>query len=108
MEGAIQLPGTSRRIGLDAVIGLVPVVGDLLSGLIGSYLVWEAGNLGISRWTRARMMMNLGVDTAIGMIPIAGDIFDLMFRSTSKNMRLLRAHLDRHHPGTMVVEGRAA
>jgi hypothetical protein len=104
MEGAIRLPGTSRRFGLDAIIGLVPVLGDVAGALIGSWLVWEAGNLGVSRWKRARMVLNVGVDTAIGAIPLAGDIFDLLFRSNTRNMRLLIAHLDRHHPGTAIMD----
>lgn len=107
MEGAIAIPGTQRRFGLDAIIGLLPVVGDLVGGLVGSYLVWEARNLGMSRWSQARMAANVGVDTMIGMVPLVGDVFDLFFRSTSRNMRLIRAHLDRHHPASAVVAGRA-
>jgi hypothetical protein len=105
LERSFVLPGTSRRIGLDAIIGLVPVVGDLLTAAMGAWLVWEGRNLGMSRWQLARMSANIGIDTAIGAIPFVGDIFDLAFRSNSRNLRILRRHLDRHHPSTIVIDG---
>lgn len=104
MEGAIQIPGTQRRFGLDAVIGLIPVVGDVVGGLVGSYLIWEARNLGMSKWTQLRMAKNIAVDTALGAIPLVGDVFDLFYKATTKNMRLIRRHLDKHHPATVTVD----
>ena len=68
LEGAIRLPG-NQRVGLDAFIGFVPVVGDLLSAAIGAYLVWEARNLGLSKWKLWRMGANVAFDTAIGAVP---------------------------------------
>jgi hypothetical protein len=88
------------------MIGLVPVVGDALAGIIGLYLVWEARNLGLSKWAVARMLGNVGIDTAIGAIPLAGDIFDVLYRSNSKNLRILKRHLDRHHPSTAIIDVR--
>lgn len=98
LERAITIPGLGRKVGLDAVIGLVPGVGDVATGLMSAYLIWEARNLGLSRWTLLRMAGNTAFDTAIGSIPIAGDVFDLLFRSNSRNLRLVKRHLDRHHP----------
>lgn len=90
LEGAVRIPGLGRRIGLDAMIGLVPGVGDAATALMGLYLVWEARNLGASRWVLARMLANVGVDAAIGSVPLAGDVFDLFFRSNSRNLKLLK------------------
>lgn len=94
MERAFMISGTRIPVGLDAMLGLVPVVGDLLAGAIGLYLVWEARNLGVSKWAVARMLGNVGIDTAIGAVPLAGDIFDVLYRSNTKNLRILKRHLD--------------
>jgi hypothetical protein len=95
MDGAFLIPGTSTRVGLDAIIGIIPGIGDAISGLISSYLIWEARKLGVSRWTLARMAGNTLLDTTVGAIPLAGDVFDVMFRANMKNMSLLRRHLER-------------
>lgn len=105
LEGAFPLPGTSRKIGVDALVGLVPVAGDIVAAALGMYLVWEARNLGMSKWQLARMTANVGIDTALGAIPIAGDLFDFVFRSNSRNLRIIRRHLDKHHPHTRTIEG---
>ena len=108
MERGFRIPGLNRGFGLDAVVGLIPVAGDVITGLVGLWLVVEARNVGASRWLQARMLANVGIDTAIGAIPFAGDVFDLLFRSNSKNLKLLRRHLDRHHPGSSLIEARAS
>ena len=105
LERSFVIPGTKVPVGLDALAGLVPVAGDVLTAAMGIYLVWEARNLGMSRWQLARMLANVGVDTALGAIPLAGDVFDFVFRSNSKNLRILRKHLDRHHPASRTIEG---
>ena len=105
LERALVVPGTQLRFGLDSVIGLVPGIGDIIAGLLGTYIIWEARNLGMSKWTLWRMAGKVGVDTALGAIPLVGDLFDLAFRSNSRNLRLIRRHLDRHHPATKVIEG---
>jgi uncharacterized membrane protein len=94
-DTAFVLPGTDIRFGLDSVIGLVPGIGDVVSGLISSYLIWEARRLGVSKWILGRMMANTLIDTTIGAIPLAGDLFDVMFKANVKNMSLLRRHLER-------------
>jgi len=89
MDGAFVLPGTDIRLGLDALIGLIPGVGDAISAAISSYLIWEARRLGIPKWLMARMFANIAMDTVIGAIPVAGDVFDVMFRANVKNRRHL-------------------
>lgn len=113
MDSAFTLPGTNVRMGFDALIGLVPVIGDLISQAVSSYIIWEARRLGVSKFTLARMIGNSALDTVIGAIPFAGDLFDVMYRANLKNMVLLRAHLEKHGHyrrvdglGT-VIEGRA-
>ena len=80
-------------------------VGDVIAGLMGAYLIWEARNLGLPKWKLWRMAGNLGFDTAIGAVPLLGDAFDLFFRSNSRNLRIVKRHLDKHHPETQVIEG---
>ena len=69
------------------------------------YLVWEARNLGMPRWQLWRMAGNVGLDALLGVVPLAGDLVDLLYRSNSRNLRIIRKHLDRHHPGSVVIEG---
>lgn len=111
MDGAFVIPGTNIRMGLDGIIGLVPIAGELVSGLISSYMIWEARQLGASRWVIGRMMANTLLDTTVGAIPVAGDAFDVLFRCNMRNMALLRKHLIRKgiaspHDGP-VIEGEA-
>lgn len=105
LEGLIAVPLVGRKVGLDAVLGLVPGVGDVITGLMGLYLVWEARNLGMSRWQLWRMAGNVGLDALLGVVPLAGDLVDVLYRSNSRNLRIIRKHLDRHHPGSVVIEG---
>lgn len=104
LERAFTVPGINRKVGLDAIAGLVPVAGDLVSGLLGLYLVWEARNLGMSKWQLARMLGHVGFDTALGAVPLAGDLLDFVYRSNTRNLRMIRKHLDKHHPATRVIE----
>lgn len=104
LEGMIEIPLLRRKVGLDAIAGLVPVAGDLLTAAMGLYMVWEARNLGLPRWQLWRMIANIGIDTAVGAVPLAGDLFDLLYRSNTRNLRIIRKHLDRHHPTTRIIE----
>ncbi len=106
LEGLFVIPGINKRVGLDAIIGLVPGIGDLITGAMGMWIVWEARNLGMPRWQLARMSANVGIDTLLGMIPLVGDLFDFVFKSNSYNLRIIRKHLDRHHPSTAVIKAR--
>ena len=105
LEGLFAVPGLGRKVGLDAIVGLIPVVGDAITAAMGLYLVWEARNLGMPRWQLWRMAGNVGIDSLIGAVPLAGDLFDFAFRSNTRNLRIIRKHLDKHHPGTVVVSG---
>ncbi len=105
LERLFVVPGINRPIGLDSILGLVPVAGDIITAAMGAWLVWEARNLGMSKFQLTRMAANVGFDTAIGAIPLVGDLFDFMFRSNSRNLKILKRHLDKHHPSTQIVEG---
>ena len=105
LERAFAVPGTNRRIGLDAMIGLVPVVGDIVAAAMGAWLLWEGRNLGMSKFHLARMTGNLAFDTAIGAVPLLGDAFDFLFRSNTRNLRIVKRWLDKHHPETRTIEG---
>jgi hypothetical protein len=83
------------QFGLDGIVGLVPVVGDVFTGVMGLYLIVEARRLGARRWTMARMLVNWALDFGLGAIPVLGDIFDIAFKSNSKNLRLLIADLEK-------------
>ena len=104
LEGLFVIPGTNRRVGLDSLVGLVPVVGDIATAAMGAWIVWEARNLGMSKWHLTRMAANVGIDTLVGAIPFAGDIFNFLYKSNTKNLRIIRKHLDRHHPATAVID----
>lgn len=83
------------QFGIDSMIGLVPVIGDFVTGLLGFYLIQEAKRLGVSRWTKARMYTNWGIDVSVGAIPVIGDLFDVAFKSNTKNIKLLIADIER-------------
>jgi hypothetical protein len=93
MDNAFVIPGINRRIGLDAIIGLVPGIGDAISAVISAYIIWEARQLGLPRWKIARMVANVALDTAIGAVPFAGDMFDAAFKSNMRNLRIIQNHL---------------
>ncbi len=105
LERSLTIPGINMPVGLDALVGLVPVLGEVLTAAMGTYIVWEARNLGLPKWKLARMGANVLFDTAIGAIPVIGDAADLLFRSNSKNLRILLNHIDKHHPQARVIEG---
>jgi hypothetical protein len=105
LERAFVIPGLNRPIGLDSIVGLIPVVGDIVTAIMGAYIVWEARNLGMSKMQLTRMAANVGIDTALGAVPFAGDVFDFFWRSNSRNLKIVRKHLDKHHPGTRTLNG---
>jgi hypothetical protein len=109
MDGAFVIPGTTIRFGLDGIIGLIPVAGDMIAGLVSTYLIWEAKRLGAPRWLIARMLANAFLDTAIGSVPVVGDAFDVLFRANMKNMALLHRYLEKKglRVGATVIDGEA-
>ena len=98
LERSFVIPGINRPVGLDAIAGLIPVVGDIVTAGMGAWIIWEANNLGLPKWKLWRMAGNVVFDSAVGAIPVAGDVFDFLFRSNSRNLRIVKRHLDRHHP----------
>ncbi|MFS2108710.1 DUF4112 domain-containing protein [Sphingomonas sp. Sphisp140] len=104
LERSVPIPGTKAKVGLDAILGLVPVGGDVIAALLGLYIVWEARNLKMPKTTMLRMLGNVGFDWAIGLVPVVGDAADFVFKSNSRNLKLIRRHLDKHHPGTSTVD----
>lgn len=100
MDNSIPIPGTGRRIGLDAIIGLVPGLGDVVSSGASLFVIARAAAHGIPRITVMRMLLNLGLDLAIGAIPVLGDAFDLWFKANQRNVDLFRRHAFASSAGT--------
>jgi hypothetical protein len=105
LERLFVVPGLNRGVGLDSIVGLIPVVGDVITASMGAWLVWEARNLGMSKFQLMRMIGNVGMDTAIGAVPLVGDLFDFVFKSNTRNLRIIKRYLDKHHPSTIMLEG---
>src|SRR3569833_4210595 len=104
LERLVVIPGINRPVGLDVVLDLVPVVGDIAAAALGAYIVWEARNLGMPKWKIARMAGNVGISWLLGLasvVPVIGVIPTLVFRSNSYNLRMIKKHLDKHHPETV-------
>jgi hypothetical protein len=94
-DTAVQVPGTDVKLGLDAVIGAVPVVGDFAMAAVALVLVNDARHLGVPKADLVRMLRNIALDTSIGAVPFLGDLFDLVYRSNERNLRLVEKHIGR-------------
>jgi len=109
MERLFVIPGTKQTVGLDVILDVVPVVGDIAAAVLGAYIVWEAKNLGMSKWQMARMTGNVGLNWVLGLasvVPVIGVIPTLLFRSNTRNLKIIKRHLDKHHAHTAVIEGK--
>ena len=104
LEGLFTIPGTNRRVGLDVILDFIPVGGSVIAAIMGSWLAWEARNLGMPKHTFVRMAGNIGFDALLGAIPFVGAIPDFFFRSNTRNLKMIKKHLDKHHPGTAVID----
>jgi hypothetical protein len=104
LERAVTIPGTKQQIDLDVVLDLVPFAGSTAAAVLGAYMAWEARNLGMSKLQMTRMAGNIGVDWLLSLIPWVGAIPDFFFRSNSRNLRIIKRHLDKHHAGTATIE----
>jgi hypothetical protein len=93
-DSSIPVPGTDYRIGLDPVLGLLPVVGDVPGATVSAYIVAEAAGMGVPRATLARMLFNLVVDAVVGSVPVVGDLFDAVWKANQRNVALLEARVD--------------
>ncbi|MBY0458189.1 MAG: DUF4112 domain-containing protein [Gemmataceae bacterium] len=89
MDEAVTIPNTNVKVGLDALLGLIPVIGDLGSAAVGMYIVRAAARLNVPTVVLARMMLNLAIDSALGIIPIVGDYLDILYKANAKNARLV-------------------
>jgi len=96
LDTAIRLPGTRLSIGLDGLLGFIPVLGDSLTLVSGLWIVHRASKLNVRKRTLARMLANLGIDTAIGAIPVAGDLFDIFWKANRRNIILLKQDIENH------------
>jgi hypothetical protein len=104
LEGLFVIPGTKQRIGLDVILDIIPVGGSVIAAALGSYMAWEARNLGMSRTTTLRIAGNIGIDALLGIIPFIGAVPDFFFRSNSRNLKMIKRHLDTHHPATATID----
>jgi hypothetical protein len=95
MDSALRIPGTRIRFGADSALGLIPGAGDVLGLGISLFALMEAVRLGAPGHLLTRMIANVAIDTGLGAIPIAGDIFDLLFKSNTRNLKLLLEHFER-------------
>ena len=105
MERMVVIPGINRPVGLDVILDLVPFAGSTAAAVLGAYMAWEARNLGMTKWQMTRMAGNVGVDWLLGLIPWVGAIPDFFFRSNSRNLRIIKRHLDKHHPASATIPG---
>ena len=105
LERMFVIPGINRPVGLDVIFDFVPGVGPTAAAVMGAYLAWEARNLGMPKSKMARMAGNIGIDWLLGLIPFIGAVPDFFFRSNTRNLRIIKRHLDKHHPHTATLEG---
>ncbi len=98
LDNAVRIPGTSFRIGLDPILGLIPGAGDVIGTVLSAYIVLEATRLGLPRQTLTRMVYNVLFEAAVGTIPIVGDIVDATWKANARNVALLEAHLEAPTP----------
>lgn len=98
MDQAFPIPGTKIRVGFDAVLGLIPGIGDVAGAVLSSWIIAGALRHRVPARIIARMVLNVAVDLFFGAVPVAGDVFDFMFEENMKNMRLLELHRDRRRP----------
>lgn len=105
MDNKFRVPGTDIRFGLDALIGIIPGVGDFATFLVSGYMLSVMSRNGASGFVMARMILNVVVDTLIGMVPLIGDIFDVAFKANIRNMKLMKEHYveGRHRGGAWKI-----
>jgi hypothetical protein len=97
LDRAFRIPGTQWRFGIDALMGLVPGLGDVIGSLVGAYSLWIARQLGAPIAVQGRMVMNLAIDGIVGLVPFAGDLFDFAFKAHTRNQALLAKWLESPH-----------
>ncbi|MBP2312863.1 DUF4112 domain-containing protein [Azospirillum soli] len=103
MDNAVRVPGTNIRLGADALLGLVPGVGNIVTTAVSGYLIREAWRLGVPRRTIARMVGNVALDSVVSAVPVVGNVADVFWKANRKNMEILNQHLGRSSPS--VIDG---
>jgi hypothetical protein len=93
LDDAIPIPGVGYRVGIDPILGLLPVSGDLAGAVLSAYIIAEAALVGVPPKTLGRMALNVAADTLVGSIPVAGDLFDAVWKANERNVALFEAHL---------------
>jgi hypothetical protein len=93
LDSSIPIPGLRMRIGVESLLGLIPVLGDALGALLSTYILVLSAKLGAPRVTLLRMSVNVAVEAAVGVVPLLGDVFDFVWKANTRNVDLLRAHL---------------
>jgi hypothetical protein len=95
MDAAFAIPGTKIRLGADAMLGLVPGVGDLVAKIASAYILYEAHQMGVPKHKLLRMGGNVLMDLTFGAVPVAGDVFDVFWRSNQRNTKIMRDHFEK-------------
>ncbi len=104
LERSFVIPGTRQTVGLDVILDIIPVGGSFIAAALGGYMVWEARNLNMPKSAMVRMAGNVGIDWLLGLVPVIGIVPDFFFRSNTRNLRIIRKHLDKHHPSTVTID----
>lgn len=94
LDSAVTIPVVDVEVGLDPILGLLPVAGDAATAVVSLYVVLEAALAGVGRWTLLRMLVNVGVDVLVGSIPVVGDVFDVFFRANDRNVALFEERVE--------------
>jgi uncharacterized protein DUF4112 len=100
LDSAFRVPGTDIRFGWDPIIGLVPWIGDVLTGIVSCAIILQAHHMQVPRVVQLRMLMNVGIDVVLGVIPVLGDVADVFWKSNAKNFALLERHAARVETAT--------
>ena len=98
LDDAIPLPGTNYRVGVEPIIGLVPGVGDFFGMTLSAYIILRAADLGVSKTTIVRMIINLAIDGVFGSLPIVGDLFDIVWKANLRNIAIVEAEILKNAP----------
>ena len=94
LDNSIPLPGTKYKIGVDAIIGLIPGIGDAIGTVLSSYILGEAARLGVPKKVLLQMAFNVAIESIIGLVPFVGDVFDMAWKANLRNVQLLEGYMD--------------
>jgi hypothetical protein len=96
LDEIITIPGTKYKIGIDPIIGTIPIIGDLLGSIISIYILYSGSKIGLSSRIIAKMSLNIGFDFVLGLIPIIGDIFDMGWKANKRNVKLIENNINKY------------